>query len=174
MSRLRYGLARVQFLAVREEAQALMAQGHTCAYVYEQLKQSGKISMCFGAFRRYLTPGEKKRKTGKSMGSGKAVAGVNAPEQLPAMPASDLPHHGTLPASNSQPARDVQTLGGQNAAENPANRAEPPDTANPAIQVSDQQEKPRRTPPRRIGGRQNRQFGGDFNYDGIGVNQEDK
>lgn len=47
-------MARVEFLAVRENVMALLAQGHTYASVYDRLKKEGKITMCYGAFRSYV------------------------------------------------------------------------------------------------------------------------
>ncbi len=54
MPRLRPGLARVEFFAVREDVMALLTQGHTYASAYDQLKDAGKISMSYSAFRNYV------------------------------------------------------------------------------------------------------------------------
>lgn len=53
MPRLRPGLARVEYFAVREEVLTLLAEGHTYASAYDALKDKGKITMCYGAFRSY-------------------------------------------------------------------------------------------------------------------------
>lgn len=54
MPRLRPGLARVEFFAVRQEVMALLSQGHTYASAYDRLKEAGKISMSYSAFRNYV------------------------------------------------------------------------------------------------------------------------
>lgn len=54
MPRLRNGMARVEFLAVRVEAEVLLARGHSCSSIYERFKADGKISMSYAAFHRHL------------------------------------------------------------------------------------------------------------------------
>ncbi len=68
MPRLRPGLARVEFFAVREDVMALLNQGHTYASAYDRLKGAGKISMSYSAFRNYVhtrSPKLKKRQHGR-------------------------------------------------------------------------------------------------------------
>jgi hypothetical protein len=51
-SRLKYGQARVEFFACRDEIQRLMAAGYDLKTVYSQLKEAGKISMSYSAVHR--------------------------------------------------------------------------------------------------------------------------
>lgn len=54
MPGLKNGMARVEFHAVKPDVDELLAKGHPIISVYRLLKDSGKISMCFGAFKRHL------------------------------------------------------------------------------------------------------------------------
>ena len=51
---LKNGMARVEFHAVKPEVEDLLAKGYPIIAVYRLLKENGKISMCFGAFKRHL------------------------------------------------------------------------------------------------------------------------
>lgn len=53
--RLRPGLARVEFYAVRQEAVELLKQGHTYTSAFEVLKKAGKITMSYWVFLSYAT-----------------------------------------------------------------------------------------------------------------------
>lgn len=54
MPRLEHGMARVEFLAIRQDAEALMEQGYQCTKVFRHLREAGKISMCYQAFRGFI------------------------------------------------------------------------------------------------------------------------
>lgn len=54
MPRLEHGMARVEFLAIRQDAEALMEQGYQCTKVFRHLRDAGKISMCYQAFRGFI------------------------------------------------------------------------------------------------------------------------
>ncbi len=110
MPRLRPGLARVEFFAVREDVMALLTQGHTYASAYDQLKEAGKISMSYSAFRNYvhnrsrsnLEPkhGNKPAKRENDMESTAEAASTRAGEAS-AIPTS---HAASAPAPESTPA----------------------------------------------------------------------
>ncbi len=53
--RLRSGLARVEFLAARQEIEDLIAKGYSFRIAHEILRKDGKISMSYDAFRRFVT-----------------------------------------------------------------------------------------------------------------------
>ena len=53
-------MARVEFMAVREDAEALIAKGHPAMSIYQQFKAAGKISMSYRAFHRHLKGAPKK------------------------------------------------------------------------------------------------------------------
>lgn len=54
MSRLRPGLARVEFYAVWNEVSELLNQGHTYRSAYEFLSEKKKITMKYDSFRRHV------------------------------------------------------------------------------------------------------------------------
>lgn len=59
-------MARVEFLAVRAEAEVLLDGGHPCSSIYERFKANGKISMSYRTFHRHLKGASlKKAKTNK-------------------------------------------------------------------------------------------------------------
>lgn len=53
MSRLKPGLARVEYLVIQEEVTHLLGLGHTYASAYDILKKKNKITMCYATFREY-------------------------------------------------------------------------------------------------------------------------
>lgn len=77
-------MARVEFMAVREDVEALIAKGHPAMSIYQQFKAAGKISMSYRAFHRHLKGTPKK-------------ARQSAPPERPTPPLSDQPK-ATAPA----------------------------------------------------------------------------
>lgn len=59
MERLKKGLARIEFFAVRQEVEKLLAAGYSIKLAYDNLKDNGKITMSYQAFYRNLKPGKK-------------------------------------------------------------------------------------------------------------------
>ena len=59
MERLKKGFARIEFFAVRQEVEKLLAAGYSIKLAYEDLKEKGKITMSYQAFYRNLKPVKK-------------------------------------------------------------------------------------------------------------------
>jgi len=59
MERLKKGFARIEFFAVRQEVEKLLAAGYSIKLAYDYLKDNGKITMSYQAFYRNLKPGKK-------------------------------------------------------------------------------------------------------------------
>ena len=51
---LEYGIARVEFLAVRPDVNELLAQGWPRSRIYRRLLEEGKISMRYKTFCEYI------------------------------------------------------------------------------------------------------------------------
>ena len=51
--RLTPGMARVEFLAVKDEVESLLARGYLLKPAYAQLTKEKRISMTYDTFRRY-------------------------------------------------------------------------------------------------------------------------
>nr|WP_308620458.1 TraK family protein [uncultured Desulfovibrio sp.] len=68
-------MARVEFFAVRQEVEELLAQGHTLRLAYEHLFKLKKISMAYDSFRRHVKGAPKKA----------------MPDKRPDLPAPDVP-----------------------------------------------------------------------------------
>lgn len=51
--RLTPGMARVEFLAVKDEVESLLARGYLLKPAYTQLTKEKRISMTYDTFRRY-------------------------------------------------------------------------------------------------------------------------
>ncbi|MCD7984445.1 MAG: TraK family protein [Desulfovibrio sp.] len=59
MTRLRWGCAKVEFIAVQPELQRLLAAGHSKKMVFEKLRESARITMSYTRFCE-LSKGKKK------------------------------------------------------------------------------------------------------------------
>jgi hypothetical protein len=59
MERLKKGFARIEFFAVRQEVENLLAAGYSIKLAYDNLKDNGKITMSYQAFYSNLKPGKK-------------------------------------------------------------------------------------------------------------------
>ena len=59
MEPLKKGAARIEFFAVRQEVEKLLAAGYSIKLAYDHLKNSGQITMSYQAFYRNLKPREK-------------------------------------------------------------------------------------------------------------------
>lgn len=68
MDRLKKGFARIEFFAVRQEVEKLLAAGYSIKLAYDNLKDKNKITMSYQAFYRNLKP-EKKSGSKKRFGS---------------------------------------------------------------------------------------------------------
>ena len=60
----RHGTARVEYLANREETEAMLARGYSVLMVYERLKGQGRITCGYSAFCDYVR-GRGSRKHGR-------------------------------------------------------------------------------------------------------------
>lgn len=54
MSRLRPGMARVEFYAIWNEVSELLDQGHTYRSAFDLLSEKKKITMKYDSFRRHI------------------------------------------------------------------------------------------------------------------------
>ena len=66
--RLTPGMARVEFLAVKDEVESLLARGYLLKPAYAQLTKEKRISMTYDTFRRYARkyfPDGKNEQAGK-------------------------------------------------------------------------------------------------------------
>lgn len=51
---IRYGQARVQFIALMSEVKELFEKGYTAQNLYDEFRKSGKITMSYRTFSRYI------------------------------------------------------------------------------------------------------------------------
>ena len=105
MPRLRNGMARVEFLAVREEAEALIAKGHPAMSIYQQFKEAGKISMSYAAFHKHLRGATKKVQ--QSVPVEKPMPSTSAHHKAPAVSEVKKPEAASVP-----PSRAPRRIGG--------------------------------------------------------------
>ncbi|MGD9950074.1 MAG: TraK family protein [Desulfobulbus sp.] len=59
MEPLRKGAARIEFFAVRQDVEKLLAAGYSIKLAYDHLKNAGQITMSYQAFYRNLKPRKK-------------------------------------------------------------------------------------------------------------------
>nr|WP_320013090.1 TraK family protein [uncultured Desulfobulbus sp.] len=78
MERLKKGFARIEFFAVRQEVEKLLAAGYSIKLAYEDLKQKGKITMSYQAFYRNLKPVKKTVALKESMVPGSRAPSVES------------------------------------------------------------------------------------------------
>lgn len=97
MPRLRNGMARVEFLAVRAEVEELAAKGHPAMSIYQQFKADGKISMSYRAFHRYLKGTPKKSRP--SAPPEKPVPSLSVEHKTPAVSDVQKPEPAVAPAA---------------------------------------------------------------------------
>lgn len=90
MSRLRPGMARVEFYAIWNEVSELLDQGHTYRSAYDLLSEKKKITMKYDSFRRHvkarfskneIIKTDSKEKIASSASNTKRVVPVKAPSQ---------------------------------------------------------------------------------------------
>ena len=102
MAKLRPGLARREFFAVRPEVEEILASGGTFRLAYDMLKEKGKISMGYDTFRQYaggMRPCVMRRRSRK----GDALPQPPAP--APALPAQRT-ETAPKPATPATPAQE--------------------------------------------------------------------
>lgn len=87
MSKLEPGQARVEFLAVKDEAVRLLRQGHMYTKVYASLKEKQKITMSYPAFYHYASLEFRHPLKVKKAGSVKDSAVTPAEAEYPGDPA---------------------------------------------------------------------------------------
>lgn len=105
MPRLRNGMARVEFMAVREEVEALIAKGHPAMSIYQQFREAGKISMSYRAFHRHLKGAPKK--TRQSAPPEKPTTPLPVQPKAPAVSEVQKPEAASIP-----PSRPPRRIGG--------------------------------------------------------------
>jgi hypothetical protein len=78
------GQARVEFIALKQEIQELLLQGHTNKYIHGSLFASGRITMSYAMFCRYVIKffPEKKREP-QSRRANTPIPVKNPPIQVP-------------------------------------------------------------------------------------------
>ena len=59
MERLKKGFAKIEFFAVRQDVEKLLAAGYSIKLAYDNLKDNNKITMSYQAFYRNLKPEKK-------------------------------------------------------------------------------------------------------------------
>lgn len=67
------GSARVEYLACREEVEAMQGLGHNISTIYEHLNAQGRVTCSYSAFCDYVRGGGKRKhsKTGKTPNASK-------------------------------------------------------------------------------------------------------
>lgn len=66
MTRLRWGSAKVEFIAVQLELQRLLTAGHSKKMTFEKLSEAGRISMSYTRFCELCKGNKENRPTGTS------------------------------------------------------------------------------------------------------------
>lgn len=99
--RLTPGMARVEFLAVKDEVESLLARGYLLKPAYAQLTKEKRISMTYDTFRRYARkyfPGGKNEQAGKLKRTD--TRSKHSPGAvLPPSPAAPAKAHARLPTA---------------------------------------------------------------------------
>ena len=52
---MHYGIARVEFLAAKQEIETMICEGYTFAMIFRKLKEKNKITMSYTSFARYAS-----------------------------------------------------------------------------------------------------------------------
>lgn len=104
--RLKNGMARVEFFAVRVEAEALLAKGYPATSIYKSFRNAGRISMSYRTFWNYLKGTDKHVQTDpprKDALASKSQAG-SAPAPKPQKPkvAPAVPSGGPIRIGGNQ------------------------------------------------------------------------
>ena len=53
--KMHYGIARVEFLAAKQEIETMISEGYTFAMIFRKLKEKNKITMSYTSFARYAS-----------------------------------------------------------------------------------------------------------------------
>lgn len=89
MPRLKNGMARVEFLTVCAEVEALLGKGHPCSSIYERFKADGKISMSYRTFYHYASQVCPSLKRGKKLLPAAQPSTAPPPASAPSVPRDD-------------------------------------------------------------------------------------
>lgn len=111
MTRLRPGLARREFFAVRPEVEEILSSGGTFRLAYDMLKGKGKISMGYDTFRQYasgMRPCVMRRR------SRKGDALPLPPAHAPALPAQRTESASATPAQGQAVQQRKCIIAGDN------------------------------------------------------------
>lgn len=76
MEPLKKGVARIEFFAVRQEIEKLLAAGYSIKLAYDHLKNLGQITMSYQAFYRNLKPREKSVPQGSTTKKAEVKLGI--------------------------------------------------------------------------------------------------
>ena len=130
MTRLRWGCAKVEFIAVQPELQRLLTAGYSRKMAFEKLGQSGRITMSYTRFCE-LSKGKKK-------------------------PSEDTQQSGPAPAPES--SKSTEDNAASLPAKQPSGAASSDKTASPPA-TSEQESAPARSGPRKAGVEKKAPFG---------------
>lgn len=115
---LKHCHARVEFLALKTETEALLADGHSCREIYVQFRKDGRISMSYGAFMyhaRPLRPARKKPEPPDQAETARQATGAQragkAPAKGPAQ-ASPAAKDAAPPVAKGGASRPMNRIGG--------------------------------------------------------------
>lgn len=130
MTRLRWGCAKVEFIAVQPELQRLLTAGHSKKMAFEKLRESARITMSYTRFCE-LSKGKKK-------------------------PSEDTRQSG--PATTPESSKNAEDKATPLPAKQPSGAASS-DKAASAPATSEQASTPARSGPRIVGGQKPVPFG---------------
>lgn len=130
MTRLRWGCAKVEFIAVQPELQRLLTAGHSKKMAFEKLRESARITMSYTRFCE-LSKGKKK-------------------------PSEDTRQSG--PATTPESSKNAEDKATSLPAKQPSGAASS-DKAASAPAMSEQANAPARSGPRIVGGQKPVPFG---------------
>ncbi|MBD5646457.1 MAG: hypothetical protein HDQ89_02160 [Desulfovibrio sp.] len=94
-------------MAVREDAEALIAKGHPAMSIYQQFKAAGKISMSYRAFHRHLKGAPKKARQSAPPEKPTPPLSVQRKAPAPAVAEAQKPEAASVP-----PSRAPRRIGG--------------------------------------------------------------
>lgn len=144
MTRLRWGSAKVEFIAVQPELQRLLTAGHSKKMSFEKLSEAGRISMSYTRFCELCKGNKENRLEG-------------APERAPALQSSKHPESKTA----SLPAQRPPVAASSDKAAN-------------ALAAPGQENATARSGPRIVGVKTSKFGELDADYDPLGLDKENQ
>ena len=103
MQRIKWGQARIEFIAVLPDIKQFLQSGYCKKYIFEYLREKNKITMSWWTFYRWLCKEFSKRSNSNEILS-------STKNTIASYPKKELPMHaGNLPAvSNSRPPQIIE------------------------------------------------------------------